>query len=135
MKNLLLATLALTISAGAQARSILVFRTVTSCQTYTKQEPVTVQVQEAQDGQAQLVIANPLKADSTVKIQVKKISPPPMMAGGTTKYVGKNEVTKENVTLQMGSVRPIKVGTKTGRAATLLLEKQDAINLICTAAK
>lgn len=134
MKALLLATLILTISSGAQARSILVFKSVNKCQTYTKGEPVTVDVQEAQDGQAQLVIAYPLKQDASLKVQVKKILPPPMSAGTPLKYVGKNEVTKEVVSLAIG-VRPLKVGKLSGRGATLSLEKQDAISLICSAVK
>jgi hypothetical protein len=134
MKTLLLASLILTISSGVQARSILVFRSVNKCQTYTKQEPVTVDVQEAQDGQAQLVIAYPLKSDAPVKIQAKKILPPPMNAGGSLRYVGTNDVTKEAVTLALG-IRPLKVGKLSGRGATLTLEKQDAIQLICTAVK
>ncbi|MBC7713444.1 MAG: hypothetical protein H7177_08895 [Rhizobacter sp.] len=134
MKTLLLAALVLSISAGAQARSILVFKSVNKCQTYTKQEPVTVDVQEAQDGQSQLVIAYPLKGDAPVKIQTKKILPPPMNAGGSLRYVGKNDVTKENVTLALG-IRPIKAGKLVGRGATLTLEKQDAIQLICTTVK
>lgn len=134
LKIILLSLLVLTISSGAEARSILVFKTVKNCQTYTKQGPVTVQVQEAQDGQAQLVIAYPLKQDAALKVQVKKILPPTMNAGAPLKYVGKNEVTKESVSLAIG-VRPIKVGKLTGRGATLNLEKQDVIELICSAVK
>ena len=134
MKILLLASLVMAISSGVHARSILVFKTVNKCQTYTKQEPVTVEVQEAQDEQAQLIIVHPLKLDAPVKVQAKRILPPPMNAGGSLKYVGKNEITKEEVTLAL-SISPLKVGKLVGRSATLTLEKQDAIQLICTTEK
>lgn len=132
MKTLLLAALVMTISSGVQARSILVFKTVNKCQSIKKQDAALVLVQEAQDGQAQLVISNPLSTDAALKVQVKKILPPPMNAGGSVKYVGTNATTKEVVTLAFKGIRPIKVGTVVGRAATLTLEKQDAIELICT---
>ena len=134
MKKLLLATIVLTLSAGAQARSILVFKTVMNCQTVTKQEPVIVDVKEAQDGQALLVIAYPLKPGTIIKVLAKKILPPPMSAGTPLKYAGKNEITKENVTLSIGS-RPMKVGKVTGKVASLQLEKQDKIDLLCSAVK
>ncbi|MBC7428227.1 MAG: hypothetical protein H7336_06420 [Bacteriovorax sp.] len=134
MKSLLLTALVLTISSGVQARSILVFKSVNKCQSIKKQDAILVDVQEAQDGQAQLVISNPLSSDAPVKIQTKKILPPPMNAGGSIRYAGKNEITKENVTLALG-IRPIQVGTLKGRGATLSLEKKDEIQMICTAAK
>ncbi|MBY0413022.1 MAG: hypothetical protein K2Q18_02600 [Bdellovibrionales bacterium] len=136
MKTLLLSALILTISSGAQARSILTFKTVNKCQTYTKGEPVTVDIQEAQDGQAQLVIAYPLKKEENTKVQVKKITPPKGLSGGSIKYVGKKGVTQENVTLTLtGAVTPIKIGKVFAKAATLSLEKQDEIKLACVAVK
>lgn len=134
MKSLLLATLALTIASGAQARSILSYKIVSTCQTYTKQEPVVVDVKEAQDGQSLLVIAYPLKPGSITKVVAKKTVPPKMMAGGLTKYSGKTEDSKESVTLEIGT-RPLKVGKTVGKAGTLKLERQDEIALICTAVK
>lgn len=133
MKSLLLALIALTIASGAQARSILTFKTVSTCQTYTKQEPVVVDVKEAQDGQSLLVIAYPLKPGSITKVLAKKTVPPKMMAGGSTQYSGKTEESKESVTLSIGT-RPLKVGKIVGRSATLKLERQDEISLICSAA-
>lgn len=132
MKTLLLAALVMTTISSVEARSILVFKSVNKCQSYKKGEPVVVDVQEAQDGQAQLVISNPLSGEAALKVQVKKILPPPMNAGGSVKYVGTTDVTKENVTLQYNGVRPIKVGTKTGRSATLKREKLDNVELICS---
>lgn len=133
MKSLLLAALVVSTISSVQARSILVFKTTDKCQSVKKGEPTLVLVQAAQDGQTQLVISNPLQTGTApTKIQTKKISPPPMNAGGDVKYVGVNEVTKENVKLQFNGPRPIKVGSVTGRSATLTLEKQDAISLICT---
>ena len=134
MKTLLLAVLVMSISA-VEARSILTFKSVNKCQSYKKQDAVMVEVQEAQDGQSQLVITYPLTTDAPLKIQTKKMLPPPMNAGGSVKYVGVNEVTKEAVTLAFNGVRPIKIGKVTGRSATLKLEKQDGVDLICTTVK
>jgi hypothetical protein len=136
MKTLLLTAIILSVTASVEARSILTFKTVTKCETYKKGEPKLVLIQEAQDGQSQLVISSPLiPTEEALKIQTKKISPPPMNAGGTVKYVGKNDITKEVVTLAFGSIRPIKVGKKVGRAALLIVEKQDNVELICTNVK
>lgn len=135
MKTLLLTALVMTLSAGAQARSILVFKSVNKCQSFKKSDALLVDVQEAQDGQAQLVITYPLSSDAPLKVQVQKILPPPMNAGGSVKYVGKNEVTKEIITLAFKGVRPIKVGKVVGRAAVLIMEKQDNVELICSAVK
>lgn len=136
MKSLLLAALVMTIASGVEARSILVFSTTDKCQSIKKQDSVLVLIQAAQDGQTQLVISNPLAAgEAPLKIQTKKIVPPPMNAGGSVKYTGQNDVTKEVVTLAYNGVRPIKVGSIVGRSATLKQEKKDDIALICTSAK
>ena len=132
MKTLFLTAMVMTTIASAQARSILVFKSVNKCQSFKKHEALLVDVQEAQDGQAQLVISNPLSGEAAQKVQVKKISPPPMNAGGSVKYVGTTDVTKETVTLQYNGIRPIKVGNTVGRSATLKREKQDNVDLICT---
>lgn len=135
MKSLLITALVMTTISFAEARSILVFKTVNTCQSIKKHETVLVLVQEAQDGQAQLVISNPLSSDAALKVQVKKSTPPPMMAGGSVSYSGKTDVTKEVVSLKFNGVRPIKVGRVTGRSATLSREKLDDVALICSAAK
>lgn len=132
MKSLLLAVLVISTVSSVEARSILVFKSVNKCQSYKKQDALLVDVQEAQDGQAQLVITKPLSGEEAVKVQVKKISPPPMNAGGSVKYVGKKDATKELVTLQYNGIRPIKVGKTVGRSATLIQERQDNVELICT---
>jgi hypothetical protein len=134
MKTLLMSALVLIVSTTAQA-SILSFKTVTRCQTYTKQEPINIDVQEAQDGQAQLVIGHPLiKTEAPLKIQVKKVLPPPMNAGLPLKYIGQNDKTKESVTLSIG-LAPLKVGKITGRGATLYRDRQDDVQMICTPVK
>lgn len=132
MKSLLLAALVMTSIASVEARSILVFKTVNICQSIKKQDALLIDVQEAQDGQSQLVIKNPLSAEAPLKIQTKKIAPGPKNAGGDKKYVGTNAITKEVVTLQFNGVRPIKVGGILGRSATLKREKLDNVQLICT---
>jgi hypothetical protein len=114
MKTLLLAVLVMSISA-VEARSIQTFKSVNKYQSYKKQDVVMVEVQEAQDGQSQLVITYPLMTDAPLKIQTKKILPPPMNAGGLIKYVGVNEVTKETIILVFNGVHPIKVGKGYGK--------------------
>lgn len=133
MKTLLIAFMAMTTIASVEARSLLVFKSVNKCQSIKRQDALLVDVQEAQDGQAQLVISNPLSAEAPLKVQVKKISPPPMNAGGSVKYIGTTDVTKETVTLQFNGIRPIKVGKTVGRSATLKREKLDDVELICSA--
>ena len=46
-------------------------------------------------------------------------------------YVGVTNDSKESITLQYGSIRPIKVGKIVGRSATLIREKLDNVALIC----
>ena len=130
MKSLLITALVMTTISFAEARSILVFRTVNTCKSINNDENVLILVQEAQDGQAQLVISNP-----KLRVQVKKITPPARMAGGSVVYSGKTDETQENVTLKFNGTRPIKVGKVTGRSATLSREKLDDVALICSAAK
>ncbi len=131
MKILTIAALLTTTISMAQARSLLVFKTVDKCQSYKRNESVLVLIQEAQDGQAQLVISNPVADEAPVKVQVKKNTPPPMNAGGSVSYTGKTDTTKENVTLAYNGIRPIKVGKISGRPATLKREKLDDVSLIC----
>ena len=131
MKTLTLAALLLSTISFAEARSILVFKTVDKCNTFKKNETLLVLVQEAQDGQAQLVISNPLADEAPVKVQVKKYTPPPMNAGGSVSYSGKTEGSKETVTFEYNGLRPIKVGKISGRSATLKRERRDDVSLIC----
>jgi len=132
MKTLTITALLMASISFAEARSILVFKTVDTCNSYKKNESVLVLIQEAQDGQAQLVISNPLADEAPVKVQVKKFIPPPMSAGGSVSYSGKTDATKEAVSLSYNGVRPIKVGKITGRSATLKQERKDDIALICS---
>ncbi|AUN99190.1 hypothetical protein DOM21_05025 [Bacteriovorax stolpii] len=136
MKSVLMAALLLSLSAGAQARSILVFKTVTKCETAQKVEgsELKVDVQEAQDGQAQLVI-NLSGDDEAIKVQAKKILPPPMSAGTPLKYVGSDPKTHAQVTLAIGT-RPIKVGKVTGRTSSITVEKLFSnLPMVCSSVK
>ncbi len=135
MKALLLAALALSISSGAHARSILVFKTVRSCENIEKRAEgsVKIDIQEAQDGQSQLVLKLESQKD-VIKTQTKKILPPPMMAGMPLKYEGTDPETNGKTTLAIG-VRPLKVGKVVGRAATITTEGRFTnLKLICTSA-
>lgn len=136
MKSLLLAALVLSLSSGAQARSILVFKTVTKCETAQKVEgsEMKIDVQEAQDGQAQLVL-NLSSQEAPVKVQAKKILPPPMSAGMPLKYVGQDPETDAKVTLAIGT-RPIKVGKVLGRASSITVEGMFSnLALVCSSVK
>nr|BDT29361.1 hypothetical protein BHI3_28270 [Bacteriovorax sp. HI3] len=136
MKSVLMTALLLSLSAGAQARSILVFKTVTKCETAQKVEgsELKVDVQEAQDGQAQLVI-NLSGDDEAIKVQAKKILPPPMSAGTPLKYVGNDPKTHAQVTLAIGT-RPIKVGKVTGRTSSITVEKLFSnLPMVCSSVK
>ena len=136
MKSVLMAALLLSLSAGAQARSILVFKTVTKCETAQKVEgsEMKIDIQEAQDGQAQLVI-NLSGEDDVTKVQAKKILPPPMSAGMPLKYVGNDPKTHAQVALAIGT-RPIKVGKVTGRASSITVEKLFSnLPLVCSSVK
>lgn len=133
MKALLLGTLVLTLSVNAHARSILVFKTVTQCETAQKVNgsEVKLDVQEAQDGQAQLVL-NLTNEDEPIKVQAKKILPPPMSAGTPLRYVGNDPKTHAQVSLAIGT-RPIKVGKITGKASSLTVEKLFSnLAMVCT---
>ncbi len=136
MKTLLLAALVLTISTGAQARSILVFKTVTACETAEKVagNEVKIDIQEAQDGQSQLVLKLSTQKE-VVKVQTKKILPPPMSAGTPLKYEGTDPETNGKTTLAIGT-RPIKVGKVVGRAATITTEGRFTnLKLVCASVK
>lgn len=136
MKTLLLAALALSISTGVQARSILVFKTVTTCENAEKRPEgsVKIDIQEAQDGQSQLVLKLASQKD-VVKTQTKKILPPPMSAGTPLKYEGTDPETNGKTTLAIGT-RPIKVGKITGRAATITTEGRFTnLKLVCSFVK
>jgi hypothetical protein len=136
MKALLLAALALSISSGAQARSILVFKTISSCEAVEKVsgQDIKIDIQEAQDGQSQLVLKLASQAE-VVKIQTKKILPPPMSAGTPLKYEGVDPETNGKTTLAIGA-RPIKVGKIVGKAATITAEGRFTnLKLVCAAVK
>jgi len=138
MKTLLLAALMLSFSAGANARSILVFKTVTECQSFDladkKEIAVEVQeAQEAQDGQSQLKIHLSTE-EKPIVVQTKKTTPPPMMAGGMTKYTGTDAESKSLVTLSIGT-RPMKVGKVIGRVSSIEAKGLFKASLLCSSVK
>lgn len=125
MKVLVMAALFVGISEAASARSILTFKTVRECVTAEnpKKSEVIVTVQEAADGQSQLIVEFTGEEADTVVVQTKKIVPPPMMAGGTIRYVGKvKDLGNADITLAIG-LRPIKVGKFVGRASSLTIDQ------------
>lgn len=115
--------MALTLSLSSQARSILVFNTVSKCETIqkVKNKEVLVDIQEAQDGQSQLVIT--FEGQQEQKIQVRKMIAPRMAAGSPTRYVGKDIGTDNNVVLAISAgTAPVKVGKTVGRRSSLTIE-------------
>ena len=132
MKTLLI-TLALTASFSSHARSILFFKTVSKCETIqkVKNKEVLVDIQKAQDGQVQLVIT--LEGQEAQKIQAKEKLPPKGMAGGSTRYVGKDIGTDNDVVLSItAGTAPVKVGKTIGRRSTLNIENQiKDLALVC----
>lgn len=136
MKSLLLAFLVLTISSGANARSILYFKTVAKCETAVKvaDSEIKINVQEAQDGQSQLVLKLSGQ-EEVVAIQTKKILPPPMSAGTSLKYEGIDEESQALVTLSIGT-RPIKVGKVVGKSSSLTIEGLfEKLAMVCSTVK
>lgn len=130
--------LALALSAvlplhAVQARSILVFKTVTKCETIekVKNREVLVDIQKAQDGQAQLVIN--FEGQQDQKIQVRELAAPKMKAGAPLRYVGKDTGTDNQVVLSISSgSAPVKVGKTVGRRSTLTIQHVlNELPLVC----
>ncbi|MFA6238164.1 MAG: hypothetical protein WC635_12600 [Bacteriovorax sp.] len=122
MKTLLIAIAILT-TAQANARSLLYFKTITRCETVQKVKgsELIVEVQKAQDGQVQLVLSP--SGQQPEKIQAKEILPPKGSAGGSTRYVGKDTGTDNNITLAItAGTAPIKVGKVIGRRSSLTVQ-------------
>lgn len=124
MKSLIFTFALLTLSAGVEARSILRFETVRKCVTAENpaKSELIVEVQEAQDGQAQLIVT--FTQDNDVAfVQAKKILPPPMSAGTPLRYEGKiAELNGKAITLAI-SARPIKSGKFVGKASSVSIDQ------------
>lgn len=137
MKSMIALSLLVLLSATAEARSLLVFKTVSNCVTAENPEDseVTINVQEAQDGQAQMIVHFQGDAKSEA-IQSKKIIPPKGMAGAPLKYTGKIAgMSNNDITLAIG-VRPVKVGKIVGKSASLTIDQHlDRLPMICVSAK
>lgn len=134
MKAFLLSALVLSISTGVQARSILMFNKTHDCTSAVAgKSQGSVEVSEAADGQAKLVISLAGEANKIVTFG-KKITPPKMMAGGSTRYVTKAFDSNLEATLSFGA-RPIKVGKIVGKAAKLVIAGHSDLSLVCAAVK
>lgn len=132
MKALLLSALVLSLSSGVQARSILVFKKTHDCSpAVAGKSQASVEVSEAADGQARLVIS---VAGEKITAYGKKITPPKMMAGGTTRYVVSDSKTNTEAVLAFGAM-PIKVGKIVGKKATLDIKGHSESVLVCAAVK
>jgi hypothetical protein len=127
MKALLLTSLLLSITAGAQARSILVFRPSQLCQNKT----ATVEIQEAQDGQSRMIVdikSEKLKLD----LIGKKVPMEAGRVGGITRYVGKDKATNiEGILAITAGTAPIKIGKVVGRPGKLELVGRSELVLAC----
>lgn len=125
------------LSGATEARSLLVFKTVSNCvsEENPKESPVTINVQEAQDGQAQMIVHFD-GDEASEAVQAKKIIPPKGMAGAPLKYQGKIKgISNSDITLAI-SVRPIKVGKIVGRSSSLTIDGLlDRLPMICVSAK
>lgn len=135
----LLFTLALGVVAtgAAEARSILTFKTVYKCVLADAplSDELVINVQEAQDGQSQLVVKF-LEDREASKIQTVKILPPPMMAGGSIKYEGRFTGMAGQLTTLAITSRPRNVEGVKGRAASFTVDQLfDKLPMICTFVK
>lgn len=132
MKTLLFLILILTFSETKAAQAGR-FTSVKKCQTYIKgEEPLVIDVQEAKNDDAKLIIKYPLRQEPSFTVLAKKILPPDIRTGvRLLKYIGTNVVTKEKVMLAIGT-KPFSVGSLNGNGGTLSLERQEVIQLICT---
>lgn len=137
MKSIIALGLLALISTNAQARSILVFKTVYSCVTAenSQESEVTLNVQEAQDGQSQMVVQ--FLGDSHAEaVQTKKVIPPKGMAGAPIQYKGRiSGISNKEIILAVG-VRPVKIGKNVGKTAALTIDSLlDRLPMVCFPAK
>lgn len=132
--KMFLTALILISSFSSHATSILRFKTERECQTVKKVKgnELLIDVQKAQDGQAQLVLK--FEGQQEQKVQVKEILPPRMAAGAPTTYVGKDLGTDNKIVLTISSgTAPIKVGKVVGRSSKLTIEHVFSdLAMVCT---
>lgn len=137
MKSILALSLFVFFANVTHAKSLLVFKTVSNCVTAENpsESEVTINVQEAQDGQSQMIVQF-LGDTHSEAIPTKKILPPKGMAGAPIKYSGKIVgMSNNDITLAVG-VRPVKNGKFSGRSATLTIDQHlDRLPMICVSAK
>lgn len=137
MKTLLLALAVSLVTGVAEARSILTFKTVYKCVLADAplSDELVINVQEAQDGQSQLVVKF-LEDRDAAKIQTKKILPPPMMAGGSVRYEGRFTGMAGQFTSLAITSRPRSVDGVKGRGAAFTVDQLfDKLPMICTFVK
>ncbi len=129
--KILLAILALV--AGSQAASsILTYKNTYKCETANKVSgsELLVDVQEAQDGQSQLIMTMSVK-EKPLKVQTKKTVPPPMMAGGSTVYETRDSKAADQIKLSIG-IRPVKVRNLVGKTSKLTVKGLfDDLAMVC----
>lgn len=136
MKFLIIA-LALMTTMTAEARSILTFKPVYKCvlADAPKSDELVITVNEAQDGQSQLVVKFAQDAKPTF-ITTKKMIPPPMMAGGSIRYVGKFTSLNNKATTLAITSRPLRVEGVVGRSSSFTVDQLfDRLKMICTFVK
>lgn len=132
MKALLLSAIIMSgiVTGSAEARSILVFKTVTKCTVVDKISNLDLLIQKAQDGQTQIVLKPEGEAD--IKIQVIQIDAQGRVGAPTT-FVGEDASGKLSLTIGQ---RPYKVGKVVGRAARLTVEPIFYnLDMFCSAVK
>lgn len=129
---LVLAAIALS-SEAVMARSIMSFKTISSCETLVKvkNKEVEVQVQQAQNKLTRLIIIENKQEPEVINTTVK--APPAGMAGGSTVYSGKDTGTDNDVRLVIThGTAPVKVGSFIGRRSILNIENRiKDLTLVC----
>ena len=125
MKVLLVLAVLAVSSQSVMARTMLIYKTVSSCETLVKVKgkEVEIQIQQAQNKQARLVVVENKQSPQDIEVSVK--TPPAGMAGGSTVYSGKDTGTDNNVRLVIThGTTPVKVGSFFGRRSILNIENR-----------
>lgn len=136
MKSLICVIGLLGLAVSAQAASTSPFKTIMRCETVQKVKgsEMIVEIQTipfAKVTQSRLIISP--SGQQTEILNVKTILPPRMMAGGSTKYVGKDRGTDNDIILTVSSGR-IAVGKIFGRAAKFTVENIFTdLSMVCVA--
>ncbi len=126
--------LVLVSSVETHARTPLRFTPVYKCvlADAPKSDELVITVNEAQDGQSQLVVKFAQDAKPSV-ITTKKILPPPMMAGGSIRYEGKfTDLNNKATSLSISSL-PLRVEGIVGRKSSFTVDQLfDKLGMLCS---